>query len=71
MGELLPTHCPECHCELRYLGDVERYPVLRVSARAIHADDESPICRGASEAADALAPSWSTALTAGNGAEGM
>jgi hypothetical protein len=46
MGEvLLPTHCPTCHRELAYLGDVERFPVLRVSARAVHKNDSSGICR--------------------------
>jgi hypothetical protein len=56
MGELLPTHCPECHRELRYLGDVEQYPVLRVSARTIHRVDGSAICRGASKAEGARVP---------------
>jgi hypothetical protein len=65
MGEQLPTHCPECHRELRYLGDVEQYPVLRVSARAIHRDDKSPICPGASKAEDARAPGLRTVSTAG------
>jgi hypothetical protein len=71
MGEQLPIHCPECHRELRYLGDVERSPVLRVSARAIHVEDRSPICSGASKAEDARAPGLSTVSTAGTEAAGQ